>query len=253
MTLAALALRNLLYHLRGNGAVFLGVALGSAVLTGALLVGDSLRGSLRDLTLDQLGWVDSAMTPGRFFRQDLKLPAEHSAAVLMLRGSADIDAANVLEKTPDGKTRPYRLSVPVQVIGVDSSFSDTASEMDRLEQRRQPNVAVNEALSATLEGWGSSGRFTLNLQKNDAIPRARRCLANARATMSWRRSKSSVAEIRARSRPRAIQLAADSHARVQCIRSFKRSCRIGSALTERQMRSFWLIRRTTRTKNSRPA
>ena len=59
MTLAALVLRNLLYHLRGNIAVFVGVALGSAVLTGALLVGDSLRGSLRELTLDQLGWIDS--------------------------------------------------------------------------------------------------------------------------------------------------------------------------------------------------
>ena len=43
MTFAAFALRNLLYHLRGNLAVFFGVALGSAVLTGALLVGDSLR------------------------------------------------------------------------------------------------------------------------------------------------------------------------------------------------------------------
>jgi hypothetical protein len=45
-----LLLLNLLFHWRGNLAVLLGVVVGAAVLTGALLVGDSLRGSLRDLT-----------------------------------------------------------------------------------------------------------------------------------------------------------------------------------------------------------
>ena len=41
-----LLVRNLLYHWRGNLAVLLGVTVGTAVLTGALLVGDSLRGCL---------------------------------------------------------------------------------------------------------------------------------------------------------------------------------------------------------------
>ena len=42
-----LALRNLRYYWAANIPVFLGVMLGAAVLTGALFVGDSLRGSLR--------------------------------------------------------------------------------------------------------------------------------------------------------------------------------------------------------------
>ena len=46
-------------------AVLLGVALGAAVFTGALLVGDSLRASLRSLALNQLGWVDEALVAGR--------------------------------------------------------------------------------------------------------------------------------------------------------------------------------------------
>src|SRR5262249_17309181 len=57
MTLFRFLLRNLLFHWRANSAVFLGVVVGTAVLTGALLVGDSLRGSLRDLTLRRLGWI----------------------------------------------------------------------------------------------------------------------------------------------------------------------------------------------------
>ena len=61
MTLKRLRLRNLLFHWRGNLAVFLGVVVGTAVLTGALLVGDSLRGSLRERTVQQLGWVEQAL------------------------------------------------------------------------------------------------------------------------------------------------------------------------------------------------
>src|SRR5437762_426827 len=66
-----LLLLTLTYHWRGNSAVLLGVLVGSAVLTGALLVGDSLRGSLRDRALEQLGWVDQAVVAPRFFRAKL--------------------------------------------------------------------------------------------------------------------------------------------------------------------------------------
>ena len=93
MSLAALVLRNLLYHLRGNGAVFLGVALGSAVLTGALLVGDSLRGSLQALTLQRLGWVELSLVAPRFFREELAQRLVDNEAltkaegVILLKGS----------------------------------------------------------------------------------------------------------------------------------------------------------------------
>ena len=90
MTLGRLLTQNLLYHWRGNLAVLLGVAVGTAVLTGALLVGDSLRGSLRDLTLEQLGWVDHALVGGRFVRAALadELGVGHVAPAILLRGAA---------------------------------------------------------------------------------------------------------------------------------------------------------------------
>lgn len=66
-----LLLQTLLYHWRGNLAVLLGVAVGSAVLTGALLVGDSLQGSLRARALRQLSEVDYALVAPRFFRRQL--------------------------------------------------------------------------------------------------------------------------------------------------------------------------------------
>ena len=50
---------SLRHYRRIHIAVALGVAVATAVLTGALLVGDSVRGSLRDLTLQRLGNIDS--------------------------------------------------------------------------------------------------------------------------------------------------------------------------------------------------
>ena len=46
--------RSLLHYRAVNSAVALGVGVGTAVLAGALIVGSSVRGSLRDLTLDRL-------------------------------------------------------------------------------------------------------------------------------------------------------------------------------------------------------
>src|SRR5438045_2245193 len=90
MTLIKLLSRSLAFHRRANLAVLLGVAVGTAVLTGALLVGDSLRGSLRDRALDQVGWVDAAMVGPRLVGQGLadRLSSGHVVPALILQGNA---------------------------------------------------------------------------------------------------------------------------------------------------------------------
>jgi hypothetical protein len=47
------------------------VAVATAVLTGALLVGDSVRGSLRDLAVERLGRIDFAVLSNGLFRSEL--------------------------------------------------------------------------------------------------------------------------------------------------------------------------------------
>ena len=70
MTAWRFVMRSLAYHWRMNLAVALGVAAATAVLTGALLVGDSVRGSLQRLTMDRLGTIDEVLVSDRFFRRD---------------------------------------------------------------------------------------------------------------------------------------------------------------------------------------
>jgi ABC-type lipoprotein release transport system permease subunit len=154
--------RNLWYHWRGNLAVLLGVAVGAAVLTGALLVGDSLRGSLRHRTLEQLGNVEQALVAGRFFREELadKLGAAHAAPVIVLRGAAATDRQRVNQVT---------------IYGVDHRFwSARGSTLFVIDNSRSmgPNdgVILNAALAQEL-GVGVGDRVTLDVQKVSSVPR----------------------------------------------------------------------------------
>ncbi|MFO0864439.1 MAG: FtsX-like permease family protein [Gemmataceae bacterium] len=157
MTFSRLLLRNLAYHWRGNLAVLAGVALGAAVLIGALLVGDSLRGSLRALTLEQLGWVDVALTPGRFFRDELgsKLPAERVSSVLMLTGTASTTGKDPLT------------AAGTNLLGIDASFG---IEGGSVWNSNQAEVALNASVAEALKlKAGDSVQFFVH--KEEDIPR----------------------------------------------------------------------------------
>jgi len=71
MTTTRLLLQSILYYWRTNLAVLLGVVAGTAVIGGALIVGDSVRGSLRQMTEERLGKIDHVLNSPRFFRQEL--------------------------------------------------------------------------------------------------------------------------------------------------------------------------------------
>ena len=66
-----LLLRSLVHYWRTNAAVVGGVATAVAVLAGALLVGQSIRSSLRDLVVERIGATAYAVSADRYFREDL--------------------------------------------------------------------------------------------------------------------------------------------------------------------------------------
>ena len=76
MTLIELARRNITYFWRTNVAVVVGVAVGVSVLSGALLVGTSVRTSLRALALERLGSVEQVITSLGFVRESFATDLE---------------------------------------------------------------------------------------------------------------------------------------------------------------------------------
>ncbi|NLH74187.1 MAG: ABC transporter permease [Verrucomicrobia bacterium] len=69
MTLLRFILRSLVHYAGEHAGTLIGAAIGSAVLVGALVVGDSMRASLRRLTELRLGKVDLVLRTGdRLFR-----------------------------------------------------------------------------------------------------------------------------------------------------------------------------------------
>ncbi|HEU0006673.1 MAG TPA: ABC transporter permease, partial [Terriglobia bacterium] len=77
MTRSNLIRRSLRYYWRTNLAVIAGVAIAVSVLAGALLVGDSVRGSLKDLFLGRLGHASLVLSASHFFPEDLASRIEH--------------------------------------------------------------------------------------------------------------------------------------------------------------------------------
>jgi ABC-type lipoprotein release transport system permease subunit len=71
MTRSQLITRGLTFYWRTHLAVVLGVATAVAVLAGALLVGDSVRGSLRGLALSRLGATGQVVASAALFRESL--------------------------------------------------------------------------------------------------------------------------------------------------------------------------------------
>ncbi|HKY23018.1 MAG TPA: FtsX-like permease family protein [Vicinamibacterales bacterium] len=83
---ATLLRRSLFHYWRTNLAVIGGVAVAVAVLAGALMVGVSVRASLRDLVLQRLGRTDHAIVSSSFFREQLSASFEQSVPLTMIEG-----------------------------------------------------------------------------------------------------------------------------------------------------------------------
>nr|MBX2850222.1 ABC transporter permease [Phycisphaeraceae bacterium] len=111
MTLRRLMLLSLRRFWRTNLGVLLGVALASTVVTGALLVGDSMRYTLERTAEQRLGNISHAVITGERFMSDRMDDGygDGAAGVMMLTGVAS---------SPDGQARANDISV----LGIDDNF-----------------------------------------------------------------------------------------------------------------------------------
>ena len=81
MTRFRLILSSLWHHRSLNLLVALSVAIASATLTGAFIVGDSVRGSLRQIVLERLGPMDLILLGDRFFAPEMVQQLQDPAVI----------------------------------------------------------------------------------------------------------------------------------------------------------------------------
>jgi len=161
-----LILASLVHHRRLHAAVALGVLAATTVLTGALLVGSSVRGSLRQLALDRLGSVNEVLVTDRFFRAELA--AELAASPKFQKHFNDalpaILTSATLEK-PAGE-RTSRAG-NVSVIGCGKQFwSLGSSEAPPLAE---DEIVLNEPLAQEL-GAAVGDRVLLRIPLPSDVP-----------------------------------------------------------------------------------
>ena len=157
-------LRSLSHHRGIHLAVALGVAVGTAVLSGALLVGDSVRGSLRDLTLDRLGAIDHALVTDRYVREDL---AEDLAAATNFAYAFEQAAPAVLIPGSVEAASSGARASRVNIHGVDERFASFFSEPLPVAGARE--VVLNESLAREVAAT-TGDSVLLRFQTDTLVP-----------------------------------------------------------------------------------
>src|SRR6185503_12407450 len=142
MTFWRFTSRSLRFHARQHVGVLLGTAVAATVLIGALIVGDSVRGSLREMALSRLAGNDIALDArDRLFlkslakRVEVSVPNARCTPLLRLPGTANLQ---------NGTARANA----VQVWGVDALLAGQGRETAGTIPAN--GIVLNEALAARL-------------------------------------------------------------------------------------------------------
>ena len=154
MRTSTLLARNLTWFWRTNLAVLLGVVTATAVLAGALLVGDSVRASLRDLVIGRLGNTESVVTSAGFFREKLAEELGPACPLIAVTGVARHESSG-------------RRATGVQVFGVDERFWKFQGEGGEAPRGRE--VLLSAALAQELGSKGGDS-ILLRVPRPSAIP-----------------------------------------------------------------------------------
>ena len=117
--------------------VALCTAIATGVLAGALIVGDSVRGSLRSLTTERLGAIQHALLADHFFQPDL-LQRDNKVPAILINGTI---------VAPQTQTRASK----VNIAGVTDDFftfwqAETAPNLNKAPEHPFNAIVINEAL-----------------------------------------------------------------------------------------------------------
>ena len=179
MSLFRYLICSLWYYRRSHLAVFLGVVAGTGVIAGALIVGDSVRGSLKRISLDSVRQVDYGVVAGRFFREELArelAPGDNStfkvAPALVLTGAMQHQKAEAAESGVASQ-KIARVG-KVHIYGIEGQFwkmldGDDSGD-DSLVLPKGDQAVISRRIADEL-GVAVGDPITLFLDLPSAIPR----------------------------------------------------------------------------------
>lgn len=162
MTRLQFIIKSFIHYFRANVLVALGVAISAMVLTGSLIIGDSVRYSLKQSTFYRLGnTTHQVSVRERYFRIDMAAEIEENNSkiaatpVLLLEGMA---VAN------GGQLRANK----VQVIGVANDF-EKVSNTDLFSQLQGNEIALSNNLAERLQ-LSENDNILIRIKKASLIP-----------------------------------------------------------------------------------
>ncbi len=175
MNLSKLTFRSAVFYWRTNLAVTLGVATAVSVLAGALVVGDSVRGSLRDIALGRLGRTDQVLTSMGFFREGLSddvkgaFGAADTAPLIVADAFVTLEssgrrASNVIVYGVDERFWKFQGLPPIDGVMVSPALAAEVGAKDGdvlLTRLQKPSEIPIESLFGRKEDVGRTVRLTL--------------------------------------------------------------------------------------------
>lgn len=177
MTLQDYILQSVRHYWRGHLGLLLGTFLAATILTGSLLVGDSVRASLRRVAALRLGKIEGGVLGGdRWFTEDL---ARQSNAVPLIMAVGSASAANAKVRVNGA-----------QVLGVGDDFWKLSPSAKPIVLDPS-SVALNEPLATKL-GVKVGDTVLLRLERPSAISRDAPLSGNTNEDVSLRRKVTNI-------------------------------------------------------------
>ncbi len=162
-------------HFRGMlWPVALGVAAATAVIVGALLVGDSVRGSLHFLALDRLGKIEQVLLAPKFFDQstlekwstEATFPGQAIGKPLPVAIFQQARIERSKSGTKDGQV--VKRSGNTLVMGITKEFWQLGDSLSEIEIGHN-EIVLNEALAQEI-GVDVGDKVTVRLPSQSAVP-----------------------------------------------------------------------------------
>ncbi len=177
MTRLKLIFSSFTYYIKANLLVMLGVSISTAVLTGSLIIGDSVKFSLEQSAFYRLGNTTHLVsTVDRYFRSDL-------AGVLSAKGRFVVAPALLLEGIAVADGGNERVN-KVQINGIDDSFEQIASS-PCFTKLTGNDVIISANLAERLH-LKKGDNFLARIKKASLIPLNAPFVSDAETSVSFR-------------------------------------------------------------------